>query len=180
MTSPLSGGVPLIIRKGGKVAYLFDGWTVENSIEPQVVKFGILQDDIIKLADRGQNSALAQLDSIVAPGLISARHIFRGLNRPMLTDHSMDADVPELVYAWRQMWDFDWPAPHGTPRRWPRPENCVFVVIAGRNIQYLEKWPEVYGWINRWNWVDEDPGVPEAPLNWSSRYAEKMFTRKGA
>ncbi|MFZ2445135.1 MAG: hypothetical protein WAW37_02140 [Syntrophobacteraceae bacterium] len=170
---------PQIIKKNNKVAYLIEGFSVDNPSKPEVVRFGILQVDVMKRHDRGQNSALAQFDSIVAPGLISVQHVFRGLNRPLFADGSMEADKQKLAYTWRPVWDFEWPDPFGRPRKLPRPMNCVFVVIVSKNMRHLEEWPEVYGWIDRWNWVDEDPGVPGSPLNWSSRYGEKLFTQKG-
>jgi len=139
--------------------------------------FGIFQDDLRKRYDRGQNSALAQLDGIVVPGLILARHIFRGLKRPLYDDGSMEADTQKLVHSWRPNYDFDWLDPFGRPRKLAPVKNCVFVVLITKNERHLDKYPEVFGWIDRWNWVYEDLNLPEAPLNWSSRYEEKIFTR---
>jgi hypothetical protein len=180
MEESVNAGEPKIIKKNEDVAYLIDGWSVDDPNEPMVVKFGILQVDIMKRYDRGQNCALAQFDSIVSPGLITSRHIFRGLNRPLYADGSMHADKDKLVHTWKPGWDFDWNDRFGRPRKLPAPDNCVFVVLISRNIRHLDKWREVYGWIDRWNWVDEDPKLPEAPLNWDSRYSNKLFTRKGA
>jgi hypothetical protein len=180
MGSPGIPGKPEIIHKNGEVAYLIDGWSVDDPANPQVVKFGILQTDTRKRSDRGQNSALAQFAGIVAPGLILARHIFRGLNRPLYADGSMQGDARKLVHTWRPAYDFEWPNRFGEPQRMTAPDNCVFVVLVSKNERHIGKWPEVYGWIDRWNWVFEDPRLPGAPIDWDSRYEEKLFTREGA
>lgn len=167
------------MKKNGIVVYLVDGWAVDNPNEPQVAKFGILQSDLVRRNDRGQISALAQFDGIIGPGLIFARHIFVGLNRPLYADDSMEADKYKLVHTWRPKFDFDWPDPYGRPRRLLPETNRVFVVIMTKNVRHNGEWPEVYGWIDRWNWVDEDPGLKEAPINHFSRYGKRLFTRKG-
>lgn len=161
------------------MAYLIDGWALDDQKKPEVKQFGILQGDLIRLNERGQISMLAQFDGIVAPGLIIARHFFRGLNRRLYDDGSMEADEDKLIHTWRPTNDFDWPYPYSKPRKLPPVQNCTFVVIISPNKRHKENWPEIYGWINRWNWVDEDPKLPEVPLNWSSRYKEKLYTRKG-
>jgi len=178
MGSPEIPGEPQTINKNGEVAHLIDGWSVDDPENPEVVRFGILKVDIMKLHGRGQNSALGQFYSIVTPGLIMVRHIFRGLNRPLCTDDCMEADTKKLIHTWRPRYDFYW---DNGPRRLPAVANCVFVVLISKNERHhLEKWPEVYGWIDRWNWVYEDAYLSEAPLNWFSRYGEKLFTREGA
>ncbi len=32
------------------------------------------------------------------------------------------------------------------------------------------------GWVERWNWVREDMGLSEAPIDWVDRYDEKLIT----
>ncbi len=167
--------LPETIKKNGDVAYLIDGWAVDDPHTPRVVKFGILQFDMMRLANRAQNSAMAQFDGIVAPGLIVARHIFRGLKRPLYADGSMEADSWKLVHTWRPAHDFDWPNPEVKPRRLDPVKGCVFVVLISKNELHLEKWPEVYGWIDRWNWVYEDAYLSEAPLNWFASVWGKTF-----
>jgi hypothetical protein len=180
MGSPEIPGEPQIIPRNGEVAYLIDGLSVDDPGNPKVVKFGILQKDTKKRYDRGQNSALAQFDGIVAPGLIMVQHIFRGLKRPLCTDGDMKGDTKKLVHTWLPANDFDWANRYERPRRLASVANCVFVVLISTNHdRHLEEWPEVYGWIDRWNWVYEDAYLRGAPLNWISRYEEKLFTREG-
>lgn len=166
-----------MISRNEETAYLVDGWSVDNPSTPGVVQFGILQSDVMARNARGQNSALAQFRGIVVPGLIMVSHVFRGLKRPLYADDCMTADAKKLIHAWKPIRDFEWPDPFDEPRTMAPPKNCVFVVIASVNERHCTKWPEVYGWIDRWNWVDEDSQLPGAPLNWSSRYEEKLFTR---
>ena len=181
MGSPEIPGEPQIIDKNGEVAYLIDGWSVDNPDNPEVVQFGILKTDIMKHYDRGQNSALAQFDSIVTPGLIIVHHIFRGLKRPLFTDDRMDGDTQKLVHTWRPgQADFDWPDRFGRPRRLPAVKNCVFVVLITKNDRHYEKWPEVYGWIDRWNWVFEDPRLQEHPLTGTPAMGKNSSLRGGA
>ncbi len=159
------------------MVYLIDGFSSDGS---QVIQLGINQIDINKRNDRGQLAALAQFDGIVCPGLIMVEHIFRGLERPLSDDDSNDADGHKLVYAWKPNWDFEWPDRYGRPQKLPPVANGVFVTIISPNDRHQEAWPEVYGWIDRWNWVGEDPELPGAPINWKTRYTERLYTRKGA
>ena len=169
MANPATWSDPEIVKRNGKIAYLIDGWAVDDPDRPEVVKFGILQSDIAKRYKRGQNCALAQFDSILSPGLIVVRHIFRGLKRPLYADGSPNADKDKLVHTWKPVCDFEWNDGFGRPQRLAAPDNCAFVVIISKNVRHVAEWPEIYGWIDRWNWVDEDPRLPEAPLNWDSR-----------
>lgn len=142
-------------------------------------QFGIMQVDLMKRHNRGQNCELAQFDSIVLPGLILAQHIFRGLKRPLCADDSLNADEQVLIHSWKAAWDFEWNNEFGRPHRLQAPLNSVFVVLISKNMRHADKWPQVYGWINRWNWVDEDQKLPGAPISWDFRYEEKLFTREG-
>jgi hypothetical protein len=170
-------GEPEIITRGGETVYLTDGWSVDDPNNLKVVKFGLLKADLIRYRGRGLNTALAQFDSIVIPGLIMARHFFRGLNRPLCTDDCMEGDAKKIAHSWRPACDYVWLKPYGRPQRLDVEGNRVIVVLVGKNERHVEQWPEVYGWIDRWSWVFEDPNLPGAPIDWESRYAEKLCTR---
>jgi hypothetical protein len=58
----------------------------------------------------------------------------------------------------------------------PPPPGAVFAVHVTPNTSHTE-YPEIRGWINHWAWVDEDPALPEAPIDWVSRYQERLWTR---
>ena len=91
----------------------------------------------------------------------------------MLGDN-MNADESVLVYTWRSSVDFEW---HGTPQdgypveRIP-PAGRVFAVVVRREV------PNEHGVvasIERWNWIKEDPRLPEAPIGWLQRYGKKVW-----
>jgi len=42
---------------------------------------------------------------------------------------------------------------------------CSFSVHS-MTFQVIDKFPEVDGWIERWNWVKESEGLKEAPARW--------------
>jgi len=166
---------PEIINREGEVAYLIDGFAIEGQ-NKKVVQFGILQVDLSRRYDRGQNVALAQFDRIVLPGLILVEHIFRGLKRPLFKDGSPYGDSEGLIHTWRPLHDYEWPDKDKTGRPIEKGPvaSSVFAVIINMN-HHREKWPEVYGWIDRWNWIYEDAYLPGAPMNWKTRYEEKLL-----
>jgi hypothetical protein len=50
-----------------------------------------------------------------------------------------------------------------------------------REEQQPNEYPEVgpvFGSIEKWNWVKEDPALVDAPIEWESRYSEKLWSRK--
>lgn len=57
------------------------------------------------------------------------------------------------------------------------PAGKTFVVIVSPNIKHKETFPNIDGWLNRWNWVPVDEGLDEAPINWLDRYDKKIYSR---
>jgi hypothetical protein len=171
-----------IIKENGEIVYLVDGWAVDDdpNPNPRVVKFGLLKQDLKKYIDRSMMSSFAQFDQLIVNGLIMTRHIFQGLNRPLYDDQSLSADKNKLIHTWRPSWDYEWRGGRsGASHRLRAPENSVFVAIISKNTKHLDKFPSVYGWIDWWNWLQEDGFLPEAPLNWFNRYDKKLYTRNG-
>jgi len=86
----------------------------------------------------------------------------------------MNADESALVYTWRSSVDFEW---HGTPQegypieRVP-PLGRVFAVVVK---QEEPNESGIYGSIERWNWIKEDPKCPEAPIGWNQRYVRRLW-----
>ncbi len=141
-------------------------------------QFGMLAVDLQRYGARGQITAIAQFYELVVPGLILTRHVFRGLERPLFCDGSMQGDEDKLVYTRKPALDFEWTGgPEGHPTRREVPAGKVFGVIISPNKKHREPFPEVAGWIHHWNWVDEDSGLAEAPIHWVDRYTEKLWTR---
>jgi hypothetical protein len=166
---------------GGEWAYCVDAH-VCNGIEndPKVGLLAVLIGDMRRVADRGEGTALVQFDRLVRPGMIMTRHVFQGLRRPLRTDGNSDSDQNIFVYARKPSYDYSW---NGIGKRVVQhmaPASKVFSVLVSPNIRHKEQFPEVSGWINTWTWIDEDPGLPEAPIGWVDRYEKKLWTRTGA
>ena len=159
----------------GENVYLIDGLAFENG-QKTVVKYGLLQSDLGKYAERGQTYAIGQFISLVGNGLICTRHIFSGLKRPLCDDGSMDADQGKFIHSRKPKWDFKW-KDTDTPEQILAPAGKVFVIIISKNIKHLDRFPMIYGWIDWWNWVEEDKGLAEAPINWVDRFGKKIYSR---
>lgn len=162
----------------GKIIYLIDGWAFEDG-EAKVVKYGLLNSDLGKYADRGQANAIAQFFKLVAPGLILTRHIFAGLERPLCSDDCMEGDKQKHIHSRKPKRDYEWKkGSTNDVEEFDAPKDKVFVVIMSKNVKHTAKFPMVYGWIERWNWVTEDKSLKEAPVNWADRYNQKIFSRE--
>jgi len=142
-------------------------------------RFWIATSEIGKCCDRGQTTLVAQFYKLVIPGLILTRHIFEGLDRPLFCDSQMDGDKSKYVFSRKPAWDYIWEGEAtGQPIQRTAPDKSVFVVIISKNDKHKDKFPEVDGWIERWNWVKESEGLKEAPARWVDRYTEKIWTRR--
>lgn len=159
----------------GELIYLVDGLAMEEG-QGRLVKYGLLQSDLGKYYQRGLAVAIAQFYELVGNGLIAPSHIFIGLKRPLYADKDMDADTQKIIIALKPKIDCDWKTPHEMIKL-DAPANRVFVTIISKNDRHRARFPYVYGWIEQWNWVDEDKGLKEAPINWLDRYREKIYSR---
>ena len=142
----------------------------------RTVKLGVRVDTFQQYAKRGLRSPVAQYYGIVENGFIRARHLFRGLKRPLMHEEDMHADETVLVYTWCSQRDYEWkrdPNFGEVVERTP-PAGKTFVVLVRQ--QEADEYA-VSGSIEKWNWVEEDPGLPHAPIDWEQRYMEKLWTR---
>lgn len=151
------------------------------SPEKELAKFGITKPQISKLVDRGNTVRLTHLLKIIDPGLILAKHVFRGLRRPLWYGDDSDGERSKLVYSWKPTKDYDWQHARrfdgaaGVIER-PAPADQVFVVITTPN-QLRAEFPDVDYWIeNTWTWAEEDKELAFAPTGWSNRYDEKVVS----
>lgn len=161
--------------------YLVDGKAINIEATPTEVndvRFGILESTLKEYGRRGQKTVMAQFLRIVIDELSSPMHCFRGLERDLYCDGDLEADERKLVYSMKPKNDAIWTGKRtdGEVRMLLPPSNTVFVIIVSPNIKHQDKYPEVYAWINRWNWVGEDPSLPGAPKNWVDRYTEKLYS----
>jgi hypothetical protein len=140
-----------------------------------VVKLGLREDSFQQLLRNNLATAVAQYYGIVQDGLLHAVHAFQGLKRPLMHGEDMEADKSIIVYSWRSDVDFVWSGSRfsGNPVRKTPPPNRVFVVL----VREEHNDSGIFGSIERWNWVREDPIIPHAPLNWEERYATKLWSK---
>jgi hypothetical protein len=158
-----------------------DAWIPDDGTESgrRIGRLAISVEDIDKLKARGQNTVVAQLQSILLPGLMLSRHVFQGLRRPMLCNGERDADAKKLVYSRKPALDV---RIKGNARdgfisaQCQPPDAQVFCVIVSPKLHLREAFPDVDGWIDHWSWVKEDLGLTEAPRSWIERYDRKLFT----
>lgn len=40
----------------------------------------------------------------------------------------------------------------------------------------LTEFPDIYGWAEHWTWVAADPNEPGAPVDWKTRYDQRLWT----
>src|SRR4051812_38893387 len=91
-------------------------WDTVEALSPDdlstVIRFGIRRESLKSLfGDVARRTPIAQYYGLVKPGLIIARHCFRGLNRNLLYDGNMRGDVDILAYTWRPVRDAQWEGP---------------------------------------------------------------------
>jgi hypothetical protein len=146
-----------------------------------VVNLGLRQDSFEQILHHNIFTMVAQYYGIVQDGLLNAIHAFRGLKRPLMHGDDKEADKSVLVYSWRAEIDFVWSGGRfdGKPIEKIPPSNRVFVVLVREEKQpnnYTEV-GDIFGSVERWNWVKEDPTLPHAPVDWRERYGEKLWSR---
>lgn len=142
---------------------------------------GLMCSDMHDHAERGDSTLIAQFYELVIHGTILAKHVFKGLQRPLRTDGDSKADEQMLIYTRKPTYDAVWiGGRNGYPKRVNAPPGKVFTVIVMPNTltKHKEKYPEIAGWINHWAWVEEDQALPEASREWVDRYKIKLWTRE--
>ena len=143
----------------------------------RTIKLGVPRSTFQQYVDHNLATVIAQYYGIVQTGLIFAQHAFRGLKRKLLDEEGVEAEEHFVVYSWRPLADFIWVGtPHqGMPSRVvPPPRDRVFVVLA--RIEPPDE-DQIEGSVERWNWVREDFELPKAPVDWTVRYGEKLWSR---
>jgi len=144
----------------------------------ETAKYAITMDVLRGLGTRGQFSAIAQLYGLVIPGLILSSHLFQGLNRYLYCDGAKEGDDDKFVFSRKPAYDYFWKGgPNGAEEKRLAPSTQVFVVIVSNNVRHKGNFSDIAGWIEHWNWVDEDPVLQEAPIDWVDRYKRKIWSR---
>ena len=144
----------------------------DHPADIDIVQLGVPQSRFRSLGGEDLRTAVGQFWGMVQPGLVLAKHCFRGLKRGMYVNGNADAVV---IYSWKSRYDYTWSreTDGGLIKRAARKER-VFVVLArpigdGRG--------DPCGKILRWNWVAESPELKCAPIDYEARYIEKLWSR---
>lgn len=142
----------------------------------RAVKFGIRAATFREYQARGLFTAVAQYYGIVQDHMGCARHLFEGLKRPLMLGDDMHADESVFIYTWRYSVDFEWHGSRqdGFPVEMVPPAGRVFAVLVRREEPGESG---CLGSIEKWNWIKEDPRVPEAPIGWAQRYEKRLWSR---
>ena len=157
----------------GIYKFVLDGRSPDD--KNSTVQFGVRTETFKRFVKRGLVSSLAQFYGIIKPDLCSARHLFRGLKRPLAVGDDMEADKSVLVYTWDPPSDWYWSGGRfdGTPTAVPAGPAKVFAVLIRE-----ENVAGVVGSIEHWNWLRESPQLPGAPVDWERRYGSKIWSRE--
>ena len=146
-----------------------------------VVKLGLRSDSFQQNVENGLATAIAQYYGIIQDGLLNAIHLFKGLKRPLMHGDDKQADKSVIVYSCKPDTDYVWTGSRfdGRPIAKTPPPNRVFVVLVREERQPNEyaSVGSVFGSIEKWNWVKEDPALPGAPIDWEERYEAKIWSR---
>jgi hypothetical protein len=167
------------VQRVGPYIDIVEARSPENPVN--VVKVGVRSDSFQGLMRQHLFTTVAQYYGIVQDGILDAKHAFMGLNRPLMHAGDMEADRNVIVYSWRPKIDYTWTGGRfeGAPIPKNPPPNRVFVVLVRQENQ-PDNYPgfgSIFGSIERWNWVTEDPDLQCAPVDWNHRYKQKLWSR---
>lgn len=164
-----------IINVDGTKYIVIEGPVLGPKTDKEIAKYALTLESFKNLGERGQFSTLSQLYGLVIPGLILSTHLFQGLNRNLYCDNGFEGDKDKYVFSRKPAYDYYWSEELKREEKTTAPANQVFVVLVSANKNHNDKYPEIAGWIEHWNWVDEDTVLPEAPIDWVDRYKEKLW-----
>lgn len=146
-----------------------------------LIKLGVREASFQQLSKYALATTIAQYYGLVQDELLSAVHLFEGIKRPLMHGDDKNVDKTVLVYSWCPEVDFEWEGSRfdGSAVRRVPPPGRAFVVLV-RPEPAPKDYPEVatiFGSIEKWNWVKEDPNLAGAPVDWAERYDRKSWSR---
>lgn len=168
----------LVLEQPGGPVYAVDCQYPLNGGAVRVGKVAIMPHQLGQRSDRGQKTLIGQFFGIVWPGLILARHIFLGVERPLMANGNTAAGQDKLVYTWRPASDYVWKGSpgEGAPEKRQPPGDEVFMVLISPNTDE-DRFPDIDGWIEHWTWVVESPILPEAPIDHEARFTKRNWSQ---
>ncbi len=119
------------------------------------------------------------MHGVVGTGLIFTEHVFKGLKRDMYVRKDRDAAKNKLALTWKAGRDayLVGPAHDCRVEFHPAAPGTVFAVYISINAM-LKDFPAIYGWAEHWTWIDDDPDVVGAPIDWQDRYDEQLWRKE--
>jgi len=145
----------------------------------KVVKLGVERLNRLKLNLRTE---ISQYWGIIKPGLITAEHIFQGLERGLYYKGNMEADQDVFIYTWKPPLDFVWQGNRisGKPVGRDPSKDKVFAVLVCLYDSPVdtELFGQIRGSIEHWSWLKESDQLPSAPFNWEKRYGRKVWSKE--
>jgi hypothetical protein len=172
-------GVVYSLKSFDPETFIIDAPNWAGLPNQDTLQLGLTKGSINARSERGQRFLLGQLYGVVNPGLILAKHVFKGLKRDMRVGGDAVAASCKLAITWDAKRDavLDDGRDRGNPTLsfLPAPPERVFVVYISPN-RMLEKFPSIYGWIEHWAWLGADPTLSGAPVEWETRYDEQLWT----
>src|ERR1017187_437262 len=166
------------IQRVGPYVEIVEARSPDNS--SNVIRVGVREDSFQHLLHHNFATLVAQFYGMIQDGgLLQAGHAFKGLNRPLMHGEDENADKSVVVYSWRSEVDYVWVGSRfdGEPVQKVPPPDIIFVVLVREDPETFPGVGEVFGSIERWNWIREDPMLPHAPIDWHKRYGEKLWSR---
>ncbi|ODB94973.1 hypothetical protein A3194_20125 [Candidatus Thiodiazotropha endoloripes] len=166
------------LQQPGGLVYAIDGKNIKDLESQESLNFCVLANQLGVQSDRGLSTYLAQFFEIVDTGLIDPAHVFKGLKRPMFCGDDRNADAEKHAITWDPGFDAIWIGNRfkGLTRRTAAPKDRVFVSIVSSNLK-TDDFPDVDYWIEHWTWVVQSGDLPGAPIDWQTRYKEKLWSK---
>lgn len=169
----------LLKQPGGHVL-VADAPNWAGSVDPHL-NIAVHLPSTVYRATRTLTWQLGQMYGVIGTGLIMTRHVFKGLNRDMYVREDKDAAAKKLVATWAAGRDAELVGDPQKPYLQYReaPANRVFAVYISPN-EMLTDFPDIHGWAEHWAWIAADPKLPGAPMDWNTRYDEKVWSSLGS
>lgn len=140
------------------------------------LRIGVNKERFLDRARRGLTWEIGQMYGVLQTGMIFVEHVFQGLRRPMTVNGDSDADRSRLIFTWAAHRDAEITR-SGALTFHAAPLKSVFFVIVAPNREPSAH-PEIYGWAERWGWLDAHATVRGAPIGFESRYDARLWSRE--
>jgi hypothetical protein len=80
----------------------------------------------------------------------------------------------DVFVAEAPVWDADCPTRQGRDHLKIGITLDALRLAAARN-RMLKEFPQIHGWADHWTWIAADPNVDGSPIDWETRYEERLW-----